>query len=117
VTVSNLFKDERYPPGSRRRGGCRTQRRGPRDARSICVAERRRLGGQFEDQVDRRLRRAPQVGKSGFLRHLAQALFARLHTAGLEPRLTDRVALLAEFDCDFARRSRTCTGIERFQPG
>jgi hypothetical protein len=76
----------------------------PRDARSICVAERRRLGGQFEDQVDRRLRRAPQVGKPGFLRHLAQALFARLHTAGLELRLTDRMALLADFDCDFARR-------------
>jgi hypothetical protein len=42
----------------------------PRDARSICVAERR-LGGQFEDQVDRRLRGAPQVGKPGFPRHLA----------------------------------------------
>ena len=30
-----------------------------------------RLGGQFEDQVDRRLRGAPQVGKPGFPRHLA----------------------------------------------
>ena len=38
---------------------------------SICVAERRRLGGQFEDQVDRRLRGAPQIGKPGFPRHLA----------------------------------------------
>jgi hypothetical protein len=63
----------------------------PRDARSICVAERCRLGGQFEDQVDRRLCGAPQVGKPGFLRHLAQALFARLRTEAEPDLLRQRV--------------------------
>jgi hypothetical protein len=58
----------------------------PSDACSFCVAEGRRLGGQFEDQVDRRLRGAPQLGKPGFPRHLAQALFARLRTKA-EPDL------------------------------
>ncbi len=69
----------------------RDRGRSPRDARSICVAERRRLGGQFEDQIDRRLCGAPQVGEPGFTRHLAQALFARLRTEAEPDLLRQRV--------------------------
>ena len=67
------------------------------DVRSICVAERRRLKSQFEDQVDRRLRGAPQLGKPSFVRHLAQALFARLRTEAEPDLLRQRV-----------RRARHC---------
>src|SRR3979490_2187295 len=57
----------------------------------ICVAERRPLWGQFEDQVHRRLRGATQIGKPGIPRHLAQALFARLRTEAEPNILRQRV--------------------------
>jgi len=39
---------------------------------------------QFEDQVDRRLRSAPQIGEPSLARHFAQALFTRLRTEAAE---------------------------------